>query len=140
MTSVSDIKWASYKYFEGPVFYGSTRFKTPSNPNNLEKIMGIITLTEGGCFDAVNMYDTCIVSTGLLQWCEAPYCFTSDLLGSIASSDISLLAPLQQALDMSGSEFKLNPNGKWRFYWKNTGQQVLGRNDQIKLFLLNSTG
>ena len=118
MTTPNDIGWGKYSQYEGPYFKGTRKFQLPDNPSEEYKVLAVITKTEGGAYNAINAYDRCIISVGLLQWCEAKYYLSSRLLGSIANRDPSLLKPLQPALDASGAEFKEKSPGKWRFFWK----------------------
>jgi hypothetical protein len=67
MVDKSQIKWGEYKNYEGPYFIGSVPFSLSSNPSDDEKILAVITATEGGCYDSINMYDSCILSSGLIQ-------------------------------------------------------------------------
>ncbi len=56
-----------------------------SSANFWMKSLYVTTSTEGGCYDAINMYDRCIISPGLIQVCEqAPIFGASDLFGGIA--------------------------------------------------------
>lgn len=133
------IKWGSYKSFEGPYVHGTRKFSLPSNPTPEHKILGVVTSTEGGSMDGVNMYDTCIVSCGLIQWCEARYFLTSKMLSYMASRDPSVLGPLKPAMDLTGSEFAEIKPGTWRFRYRD-GRPVNRRDLQAALFLGGATG
>lgn len=65
------IGWGAYDKFEGPWFAGTVPFVLPTAPTFLDKVLAVITATEGGHFDAVNMYDRCKLTVGLIQWGEA---------------------------------------------------------------------
>lgn len=141
MVTPADVKWGGYKSYEGPYFHGSRQFRQVKNPDINHLILEVVTSTEGGSPDAVNGYDRCIISVGYIQWCEAAYFLTSNLLGYIASKDPGLLAPLAPALAASKAEFKQKPgSNKWRFYFKNGNNEVDERAEQQRLFLLNSDG
>lgn len=118
MVTVQQIGWGKYGGFEGPYFWGSIKYSLPENPTEDERRVRVLTATEGGAYDAVNMYDKCIVSVGLIQWCEATYTLTSRLLHAVceACGPEGVLSALKPALDLTGSEFKKNTSGQWRFH------------------------
>ena len=132
------IRWGSYNDYEGPFFRGRAKFEVPPSPTDDEKILSVITATEGGAYDAINMYDRCIVSTGLIQFCEASYYSTSALLGSIFEVQANLVELLRPALDASRATFERKSSTKWRFYVAQNEVDTLP--EQRRLFLLNSTG
>lgn len=121
MAKIDNIKWGSYRQWEGPFYPGRVHFSLPQDPSDAEKILAVITATEGGCFDAINMYDSCILSSGLIQWCEAHY-LVSSLLGAAANRDPALLDPLQPALAAAKASFKQRADGKWRFFEDGRGE------------------
>lgn len=135
-----EIRWGSYRNWEGAYFHGSKKFVLPANPTTNQKVVAVITATEGGTVDACNAYDRCIISPGLVQWCEATYFLASNLLGFILSKNPSLIGPLRPALEASNARFQQKPGStKWRFYFKD-GNEVDEHSEQTKLFLLNSSG
>lgn len=136
----TDIAWGSYKEFEGPFGRGSKPFALPATPSENHKYLAVLTATEGGRFDAINMYDRCIVSIGLVQWCEASYFLSSKLLGAIAEKDLGLMAPLQPALSASGAIFTKTQRGAWRFLFKDSRGECDTAAEQQQLFLLRSNG
>jgi hypothetical protein len=138
MLTASDIGWGKYKSFEGPYFRGSRKFVQSASPTVEEKQLSVVTATEGGAMDAVNMYDQCIVSVGLIQWCEASYFLTSKLVGAVLEQDPSLASPLSPALSASGATFSKGPDGKWRF--RTAAGAVDERPEQTSLFFLRSSG
>lgn len=67
--------WGKYNGYEGPMILGSAPVATAIGPLTRElsvekKLMAVITATEGGKFDAINMYDRCVLSVGVFQFCE----------------------------------------------------------------------
>lgn len=133
-----DTKWGSYKSYEGPLHYGLGKLNLQNFPTKGHVLLDVVTQTEGGSPSAVNAYDRCIVSLGLLQWCEAKYFLSSKMLGAIASRDPSLLDPLKEQLTLSGAEFKQKAPGKWRFFIGN--DEVDEAEEQHKLFFAGASG
>jgi hypothetical protein len=140
MASPADILWGKYKTYRGPFYLGVRRFKLPPKPTENEMLMAVLTATEGGRADAINMYDRCIISTGYIQWCEAKYFLTSKLLGALADHNPTLLDPLQPALEASGAVFAKTAHGRWRFRFNDPRGEVDAGAEQKQLFLLNSSG
>jgi len=140
MATPSDILWSKYKTYRGPFYLGVRRFKLPPKPTENEMLMAVLTATEGGRADAINMYDRCIISTGYIQFCEAKYLLTSNLLGAIATRDPDLLDPLKPALEASGAVFAKTKRGRWRFSFNDPRGEVDAGTEQKQLFLLNSSG
>lgn len=135
---ISDVAWGRYKSYEGPLFHGKVKYKFPNNPTDNDRLLCVTTATEGGALDAVQSYDSGIISVGLIQLIEAKYFLVSKLLGHIASHDPQLLNALQPALKASKATFKSNGR-RWRFFF-NDGNEVDELPEQQRLFLLNSTG
>ncbi len=133
MANVNDIKWGSYKQWEGPYYLGKCSYSLPQNPTHNDKTLAVITTTEGGRFDAINMYDSCVLSSGLIQWCEAHY-FVSNMLGIVADKDYSLLSPLDLALKASQASFPKRKDGKWRFFFNDGRGEVNTLAKQHALF------
>jgi len=132
MVSVDDIGWGRYKNFEGPFYRGKTRYEIPDNPDFLDKTLAVFTATEGGRFEALNMYDRCIISLGLIQFCGASPVFGVD----------KMLTPCaiqnKEKLDTYVYSMPAKPrfedvSGKWRF--KYDGEVVDNKEKQQKLFL-----
>lgn len=140
MTTSADIAWGRYQAYEGPFFRGTTRYTMPTKPTENHRRMAVLTATEGGRADAINMYDRCIVSVGFIQFCEAKYFLTSGLLGAIAEKDPTLLQPLSPALGASGADFVKTPRGRWRFQFHDGRGEVDTGQEQEQLFLLHSNG
>src|ERR1700689_4477 len=117
-------------------------FVLPPNPSFAAQALEVVTSTESGRFGAVNMYDRCIVSTGLLQFCEAGIFSTSALLGAIimASGGSVVDVPIfAHQLAACGASFGKNANGLWRFSLSSFGE-VDSLAYQQSLFLKNSNG
>ena len=117
MTTLSDIKWGSYKGFEGPYYHGKWPIEIIDSPTKNEKIVLAITATEGGTYDAVNMYDSCIMTVGIIQWCDR-WNLVTKMLGYISNKlgPERIRKPLANALKISGATWKKNKNAQWRFF------------------------
>lgn len=138
MVTAEDVGWGKYSKYEGPLHYGLGQFSPTSFPSDGHKLLDIITQTEGGSPSAVNGYDRCIISVGMLQWCEAKYFLSSKLLGHIAETNHGLLHPLQDVLRASGASFKPKPGGKWRFFIGS--EEVDEAEEQHRLFFAGANG
>lgn len=137
MTVAGQIGWGKYGGYEGPLFWGSAPVRLSDTPTDAEKVLQVVTSTEGGKWNAVNMYDRMIISVGAIQWGEAGMFGVSDMLGVVAERDPSLLDPLSAAMG-SGVEFKKNGSGHWRFFV--AGVEVTTLAQQQHLFLGSSNG
>lgn len=135
MVTVPQIGWGKYKGFEGPYFRGILPYVLPENPNEDDRRLRVVTSTEGATYDAVNMYDSCIVSIGLIQWCEASGYLTSKLLHGIceAGGSEAVLKALKPALAVSRADFRKNTVGQWKFF--HGGIEVSSRGQMQELFL-----
>lgn len=147
MANASDISWGKYKSFEGPFYRGKHRFKmVPDDaslgdePDRNDKIMAVITATEGGRYDAYNGYDTCICTSGVIQWCERGQYSVSDMLGRVVEHDRQLISPVDEVADEGGLTFKRNRRGRWRFFFLDARGEVDRTDEQRQMFLLSSTG
>jgi len=151
MITVDKIRWGTYRNYAGPWYAGSVRVPSamPDSSFN-EKAISVITATEGGHSDAINMYDGMILTAGVIQWAEKGQNSVSDMLGFIhdhvvnnigAGAADEVMAPLTEYLnvlcDMHPS-FHPNARGRWRFYIG--GDEVDTVPEQTRLFLLNSNG
>lgn len=136
MVTTSDITWGKYKLFEGPYFKGQIKYVAPDNPTESQRRLAVGCQTEGAAYDAVNMYDSCIVSVGLIQWCETHY-LTSRLLGHICDnvSEDVVIDALAPALDITGAVFKKNVAKQWRFHFLDARGEVNSLSRQQELFL-----
>ena len=77
------ISWGKYTNYEGPYHIGENKFILPEKHDLSDRILYTISATEGN-FDSVNMYDKCIVSIGMIQWCEANYCGSTSLISEFS--------------------------------------------------------
>lgn len=128
MITANDIGWGRYSNFEGPFYRGKTRYEIPDNPEFWDKVLAVFTSTEGGRFESLNMYDRCILSLGLVQFCNvAPMYAVDRMIAQCASSD-------KEKLDACISMMPAKPtfeNGKWAV----NGDVVDTKEKQQKLFL-----
>jgi hypothetical protein len=143
MASVSDIKWGKYKSYEGPYYPGKCQFCCEYPGEIANQYLAVITATEGGHYDAVNMYDRMIISVGLIQWGEAGIFAMSALLGAVKERNEYLFEPVQQVCQNANVTLRKYDNlagpNKWRFVTSD-GEMIDTVQEQQKLFLLNSTG
>ncbi len=120
MITENDVKWGKYTgggvTWEGPFFPGKIKYVAPVNMDFRDKALAVLTATEGAAYDAINMYDRCILSVGLVQWCDAmPQGSTTKLLGKCAEMDSFMMGSLIKKFPIP-VEFKKNAKGEWRFY------------------------
>lgn len=137
MVGISQLGWGKYGGYEGPYFKGSIPYKLPDNPTEDDRRVRVVTSTEGGAYDAINMYDKCIVSVGLIQWCEAQYYLTSRLLHEICNTigPAKVLLALKPAFDLYNADFKPNVQKQWRFHFNDARGEVNTLQKQQDLFL-----
>ena len=57
MSVIADIGWGRYRQYEGPFYRGEHRFVLPEDHQRHDRILAVTTATEGGRYDAINMYD-----------------------------------------------------------------------------------
>jgi len=138
MTTTANIGWGKYGGYEGPLFWGSAGVTVAEEPSDAEKVLKVVTSTEGGKWDAINMYDRMIISVGAIQWGEASQFSVSDMLGKVSQKSPALLAPLQPAFDQAQATFRQNAAGRHRFF--QNGTEVVTLTQQQALFLKGSTG
>ncbi len=112
MTTVNEILWSRYQNYEGPFFPGKIRYSLPDNADFRDKLIRVVTATEGGTYDAVNMYDSCILTVGVIQLCEK-LGLVSSMLGECYKTDSELLKkllsefPVPLELRQSGQKWNL---------------------------------
>jgi hypothetical protein len=140
MATAEEVSWGKYREFEGPFYRGKHGFAAQANPSAENKILAVITATEGGHWDAYNGYDRCVCTSGLIQWCEAGQYSVSDMLGAVARRDPALIKPVTDLIKELGFEFRANSKGQWRFWFRDARGEVNVLQEQQQLFLLNSNG
>ena len=119
MVNADKIGWGHYGGFEGPYYSGAVHYVLAATPDENDRRLRVLTATESGAYDAVNMYDQCIISIGLIQWCESQYYLSSKLLHSVAEAGCAdvIQTALAPALTACKASFKKNPTGQWRFFF-----------------------
>lgn len=115
MITVDQVGWTGYLNFEGPWFRGQQGLEPVWVTNTLDqKILAVITATEGGHYDAINMYDRMICSVGLIQWGDAGQFSVCEMLGEVAGTATEALTYLQSYVSTRGYTFQKTMKG-WRF-------------------------
>lgn len=141
MVSASDIGWSKYQQYEGPFFRGVASFKLPPAPTEPDRIMRVITATEGGHYDAFNGYDSCDATLGLIQWCDRGQYSVCDMLGHTAEAcGQSVLSPVREFCGAHGITFKKNARGRYRYFFPDERGEVDRAIEQDQLYHLNSSG
>lgn len=142
MIDVSQIKWGKYLSWEGPWFPGTTKVTPSASPSMQEIFFLTLTATEGASWNAINMYDRCIVSVGAIQWCEASQYSVSDMLGMALREDPGQLQRWNEFVKAGGYAFRPKTLGstKFRYFSLESGDEVDTIDEQRRLFLLNSNG
>ena len=138
MVAASNIGWGGYKSWEGPFWRGLHKYRIPARPSEEDKILAVITATEGGTFEAYNGYDGQGASLGLIQLKERGQYSVSALLGAVYRRDPELLNPLFEVLQPRGYGMKKNSRGRFRFFYR--AEEVDTWEEQQRLFYANSTG
>jgi len=139
MITPSQVGWAGYQQYEGPWFRGLHGLPTVGTDASFEqKVVAVITATEGGHFDAINMYDRMICSVGLVQWGDAGQFSVCRMLGEVAKVDPHALDALHDYVGTRGFDFTTDPKGFWRF--SKDGVAVDTVPAQRDLYLLGSSG
>jgi len=125
--------------YEGPWFKGVHKLPQIEPSDSYEKkVLQVITATEGGAFDAVNMYDRMIMTNGLIQWGDAGQYAVCDMLGAAYEASPTCMKPVFQHVCNRGYTFRKNKNGKWRFFAGD--DEVNSLYKQQLLYLGGSTG
>lgn len=138
-----NILWGQYKAqgntYEGPWTKGVQKFTLSESPSEAEKVVAVITATEGGTYDAVNMYDSCLWTVGVIQWCNrAPMFLVDRLMAAAAKADPDCLRPLTALAAERGYRSEIVNGEILRFY---QGQNMIDTPDEQKrMYFLNSTG
>jgi hypothetical protein len=139
MVAANEIGWGNYRQYEGPFYRGRHGYKLPNEPTEPDRILAVITATEGGHFDAWNGYDVCGWTSGLIQWCERGQYSVSDMLGDVADLDRGLLHSVDEYCTPNHLTFKKNSKGRWRFFYDKTGE-VDTQQEQHRLFYIYGDG
>jgi hypothetical protein len=122
MADMKDVLWGRYGGFEGPWVRGRAKLVPPANPSPLQKLVLVTRATEAAGPDAVNMYDQCQVSLGLLQHCEAAGGQASQLLATLRTAAPDAFAPLDWHLGYLGA--KLVTEGSKAFFVNKAGVPI----------------
>lgn len=125
MATVNDCRWGSYSQFEGPAYYGGKPVVLKRDANFVEKVVAIVASTEGK-FASINMYDSCIISVGIMQYCERASGKVTDMIGAVADAlGVEYVnQKLAPALAISKAVFKKNAAGNWRFFLLRDGKEI----------------
>jgi len=127
------IQWGSYGGTSGPMHLGLLRYELPKTADVQDRCLYVVTSTEGATYDAVNMYDQCIVSLGLIQWAGAS---VDRLLGQIVDScGYSVIdSALGETFHEYGVGFVKHGDGKWGFIESETGKAIVTKQDRQRVF------
>lgn len=140
MVIEAEIGWGSYKTFEGPYYKGKCSYILPGSPSEDEKVMAVITATEGGKFDAFNGYDSCGWTSGVIQWIEKGQYSISDMLGATADKGQSLINSVIAMAAANGVSFKKNVKGRYRFFFSDARGEIDTYDEQKQLFYIHGDG
>lgn len=134
-----NILWGKYLGYEGPWTRGVQPFVLGGSPTRDEETIAVITATEGGTYDAVNMYDVCLWTVGIIQWCNrAPQHSVDDLLGRALVADPSCADALLSLALERAYQFRKKAGGNYRFI--RAGNPVDTPELQQTLYFLNASG
>lgn len=139
MVAASEIGWGSYGAFEGPYFGGRASVKI-AQAEMSEMIVMVTAAAEGGHYDAFNGYDSCGWTSGAIQWCENHQFSVSDMLGKVADGQYAELDPIVAYADSVGVDFEKDPNGRWRFKFRDGRGFVDNNLKQQQLFYRSGNG
>lgn len=130
-----NIRWGSYKEFEGPWYPGTQGFVLPGKPSFADEVLAVITATEGGHWDAINRYDVCVDTQGLIQWCNrSPQHSVDGMYAALQAKDPELLQPV---LDFFADRKYTFRNGRWS---QLSGAVVDTPSEQQILYFLKASG
>lgn len=134
-------RWGRYGNFEGPFYMGTLKVSEASqNDSFVKKILTITTSAEGGAFDAINMYDSGLLSVGAIQFIDAGQFHVANMFGRIADVDYdNLIAKLKPALDVCKCTFQKQLDGQWRFVFDN-GKPIVTTVQQKILYFGDANG
>ena len=136
--TASQIRWGSYSVYEGPYFPGVTPYQIPENPDFEDKLLRVVTATEGGAYDAINMYDSCVLSVGIIQLCEKLF-KVSDMLGDCAKTESAFIKTMLAQMPYP-ADFKRNPRNQWRLMFLDGRGEVDSPDKMRLMYLGGSTG
>lgn len=139
--SITDaqVRWGSYLDFEGPWTPGVHKMPAVDAGSSLpEKTVAVIAATEGAAFDAVNMYDRCIMTVGCIQFCDGGQFSVCDLLGEVAETAPAALKELRAYVAKRGYSFDRTARGRWRFHGHDGEVDTLA--EQRVLYLKSASG
>jgi hypothetical protein len=133
----SEVRWAKYKKFEGPMYPGKIPYSVPPNPDFGDKCVRIVAAAEGGKYDAVNMYDSCILTVGIVQACGRLH-ELSRMLGA-CSAGLGAIRKVLSGLPVP-LDFRQNGSGSWKFFFLD-GRGEVDTDDKMRTaFLGGSSG
>lgn len=133
--SSSQIKWGDYGGFEGPYYLGSTPL--PANfrqPTRDQKILMVLTATESGKADSVNMYDAGICSIGFRQD-TAQSGNLQKLLAYVNSKVPESTVELYSFLHERGYDFKPGYGNVYNFFSIHNNEPLTKSEQLAKMFL-----
>lgn len=139
MVQASEIGWGSYSAFEGPFFAGRSPVKVHPG-TGAEMVVMVTAAAEGGHYDAWNGYDSCGWTSGAIQWCENHQFSVSDMLGKVADGQYAELESVTEYADSVGVDFEKDPNGRWRFKFRDSRGFVDNNLKQQQLFYRAGNG
>lgn len=106
MVALADVRWGKYMGYQGPWHPGRFKYVLPANPTEADRRIAVITATEGGTLDAINRYDKCIDTQGVIQWCNrAPQHSVDKLYALVARKLPAAVDQYNAALDSIGYKF-----------------------------------
>jgi hypothetical protein len=136
----SDIGWGAYQDREGPFFPGRARIPEPRTPDPLTKLLLVLLATEsGGRPDAINFYDRCDLTLGLIQHCEAAGQQCAQLLWAIrTATGPDPFEPLEARLASRG--MRLGMAGPTMAFLDRKGAAILTATERQNAFFAGSKG
>ncbi len=148
MPKTEEILWGSYRNFEGPFWPGKgTPFVLPENPTENDKVLAVVTATEGGSYSAINMYDgSPILSSGLIQFIEGrgQRSVSQMIMSAGVRDDVAdegVLDPFDDFVESLEYDMTTDGPGKWFFcYGVDMTYLVDTPEEQNLLFRCGSNG
>lgn len=141
MVSPSQVGWSRYHNNEGPIFGGVVKvLEAPRTASFAERVLSLTASAEGGHYDAVNMYDSGLVSVGAIQFIDVGSFQVTDMLGAVADElgPLYVQSALSPAMDMCNAMFFRTASGAWRFSL--SGTTVTTKDLQKQLYFGDSAG